>query len=351
MTHDQKQVALARAVGPWESGRPTIVVLDQSPLADADISLDVLRSLGVLTLWDRTHAADVVSRSAEADILLINKVPLSSAVLEQLPRLRLVCVMATGYNIVDTAAAARLGIAVCNVPAYSTPHVAQHTFALLLELVSRTGRVSESVRGGYWTQSADFARWEQPPVELAGLTLGLIGLGQIGTSVAAIGRAMGMKVQATVRREVSATSVGVSAVSLGDLLASSDVISLHCPLTDQTRGLINRDSLGAMRRGGWLLNTARGPLIDEAALVEALDSGQLAGAGLDVLSTEPPRADDAVAQRLLRHPRCVITPHIAWASVASRRRLVETLQRNISGYLSGQPQNVVNGLSWAPQAY
>lgn len=312
-----------------------IVVLDGFTLNPGDLTWADIEALGDCTIYDRTLTAQVVERACEADIVLTNKTPLNAGQLAQLPRLRLICLLATGFNIVDTAFARERGISVSNVPAYSTPSVAQMTFALLLELAQRAGHHGKAVREGRWSASPDFAYWDGSLTELDGLTMGLIGYGSIGQAVARIARAFGMRVIAHV---LTPREADVELVGLEALLQTSDVVSLHCPLTARNYGMIDRAALAMMKPTAFLINTARGALIEEQALADALDSGKLAGAGLDVLSTEPPPSDHP----LLLARNCLITPHIAWATHASRTRLMKTVASNIRAYLSGSPQNVVN---------
>lgn len=312
-----------------------ITILDGWTTNPGDVSWEAVGRLGTLTVHDRTPVADVVSRGAAADCLLTNKVPIDAATIAALPELRYIGVLATGHNIVDGAAARARGIPVCNVPEYSTPNVAQATFALLLELTNRVGHHAATVRAGRWAACPDFCYWDGELVELAGLTLGIVGYGRIGRAVATIGRAFGMRILA---HKLSPWT-GPEAADLDTVLRESDVVSLHCPLTPATAGLIGRERLATMKPTAFLVNTSRGPLIDEAALAEALDAGRLAGAGLDVLSTEPP----APTNPLLTARNCLITPHVAWATRNARRRLIETSAENVRAFLAGQPQNVVNG--------
>ena len=312
-----------------------IVVLDGAALNPGDLSWAAVEALGDCTVYDRTSPAQVIERARDAEIVLTNKTALNGALLAQLPRLRLIGVLATGYNVVDTAVARERGIPVCNVPAYSTSSVAQMTFALLLELVQRAGHHSQTVREGRWCASPDFAYWDGSLIELDGLTMGLIGYGSIGQAVARIASAFGMRVVAHVPTPRVAD---VELVGLEALLRTSDVVSLHCPLTARNGGMINQAALAMMKPTAFLINTARGALIDEQALADALNAGRLAGAGLDVLSAEPPPSDHP----LLQARNCLITPHIAWATRAARARLMTTVADNISAYLSGSPRNVVN---------
>jgi glycerate dehydrogenase len=257
--------------------------------------------------------------------------------LAALPKLRLISVLATGVNVVDVAAAKAQGITVCNVPAYSTPGVAQAVFALLLELTNRTGHHSDSVHAGRWSAGPDFSYWDGTLVELAGLTLGVVGYGAIGSAVAAVGRAFGMQILGNRRSAQGPIPDGGEFVTLDRLFQESDVVTLHCPLTPQTAGLVDATRLAQMKPTAYLINTARGPLVQESHLLDALQAGRLAGAGLDVLSVEPPAPDHP----LLRAPNCVITPHIAWATRAARQRLIAQSAANIAAFLGGAPVNVV----------
>lgn len=307
-----------------------IVVLDGHTLNPGDLSWDSLGEIGTVTVHARTAAADIVARSRDATVLLTNKVPLSADTLAQLPALKFISVLATGHNIVDSAAARARGIPVSNVPAYGTASVAQHVFALLLELTQRTGHHAQTVREGRWVKSPDWSYWDGALIELSGRTLGIVGAGRIGQATGKIGEAFGMKVKYAPRTGGRA--------ALEAVLRESDVVSLHCPLTPETKHLINAETLGWMKPGAFLINTGRGPLIDEPALAAALHSGAIAGAGLDVLSAEPPSADNP----LLDAPRCLITPHLAWATTAARRRLMQVTVDNLRAFLLGRPQNVVN---------
>ena len=319
-----------------------IVVLDGHTLNPGDLSWDALRTLGECTVHDRTPRDQVVARAREAEIALTNKVVFDRAVLAQLPRLRYIGVLATGYNVVDVAAAAAQGIVVTNVPAYSTRSVAQLTFALLLELTQRVGDHARAVREGRWTRSPDFCFWDHPLVELDGLTMGIVGFGHIGRSVAALAQAFGMRVLAHSRTPRAAP--GVAWVDLDALFERSDVVSLHCPLTPETRDLVNAERLARMKPTAFLINTGRGPLVNERDLAEALDAGRLAGAGLDVLSAEPPPADHP----LLAARNCLITPHIAWATRAARERLMRTVVENVRAFLAGAQQNRVTPVGNPP---
>ena len=323
---------------------PTIVILDGHTANPGDLSWEAIEAIGPCTVHPRTAPADVVARAREADILLTNKTPISREAIAACERLACIGVLATGYNIVDVDAARDRGVPVCNVPEYSTPNVAQAVFALLLELTNRVGHHAETVRAGRWVACEDFCYWDGDLVELAGLTLGIVGYGRIGQSVAAVGRAFGMRVIATRRTAPGSTAAdGTPLVDLDTLLAAADVVSLHCPLTPETRGLIDGRTLGLMKPTAFLINTARGPLVDEAALARALASGRIAGAGLDVLSVEPPPASNPLLN--LPFPqaqRCVITPHVAWATRNARKRLIEATAENLRAFVAGRPRNVVN---------
>jgi glycerate dehydrogenase len=315
-----------------------IVVLDGHTLNPGDLSWDDLRSLGECVIHERTSPEATLARAADAAILLTNKVVLDAAALARLPRLRYIGVLATGYNVVDVEAARDRGIVVTNVPAYSTASVAQLTFALLLELTHHVGHHARTVRDGRWSESPDFSYADTPLLELEGLTLGIVGFGRIGTAVAEIAAAFGMSVLVHTRSRPRATPVSLRFVELEPLFRFSDVVSLHCPLAPRTRHLVNAERLAWMKPTAFLLNTGRGPLVDEDALAAALNEGRLAGAGLDVLSTEPPPSTNP----LLRAKHCLITPHFGWATGAARRRLMQTTVDNVRAFLEGKPRNVVN---------
>ena len=318
---------------------PKIVVLDGFTTNPGDVSWAKLEALGQVTIFERTSPADVVSRARGADVLLTNKVPLDAATIAALPELKAICVLATGYNLIDGAAARARQIPVCNVPEYGTPNVAQAVFSLILELTNRTGHHSQTVREGRWAASKDFCYWDYPLVELTGLTLGIVGYGRIGRSVAEIGHAFGMNVIAY-KRNFTGTVLPdfIRPVDQDTVFSESDIISLHCPLTPETRGLVNAARIQTMKPSAFLVNTARGPVIEETELAAALNAGRLAGAGLDVLSMEPPSADNP----LFGAKNCVITPHIAWATRSARVRLLEQTVANVQGCISGQAINVVN---------
>ncbi len=313
-----------------------IVVLDGFTLNPGDLSWSELESLGPCEVYDRTAPAEVMGRAGGAEILLTNKTELGREHILSLPRLRYIGVLATGTNVVDLAAARERGIPVTNVPAYSTRSVAQTTIALLLELTQHAGHHAETVREGRWARSADWCYWDYPLIELEGLTLGIVGFGRIGRAVGELAAALGMRVLACNAASRPAAPF-VRAVDLETLFRESDVVSLHCPLTEQTRGLINAERLSWMKPTAFLLNTSRGLLVDEAALAEALNSGRIAGAGLDVLSAEPPAADNP----LLQAKNCLITPHLAWATRSARSRLLRIAVENVRRFLQGSPQNLV----------
>jgi glycerate dehydrogenase len=311
-----------------------ITILDGHTTNPGDLSWEPLHGLGDCVVHDRTLAAEVVVRAADADVVLTNKTPLTRETIAALPRLKCIGVLATGYNIVDVAAARERGIPVCNVPEYGTPNVAQATFALLLELTNRVGRHAELVRAGRWSSCPDFCFWEGELVELSGLTLGIVGYGRIGRAVATVGRAFGMRIVAARRGRGD----DPECVDFDTLLRESDVVSLHCPLTPETREIIDATALAKMKPTAFLINTSRGPLVNEAALAAALNAGQIAGAGLDVLAVEPPPATNP----LLAARNCVITPHVAWATREARRRLIACTAENLRAFVAGTPRNVVN---------
>ncbi|MBQ3356794.1 MAG: D-2-hydroxyacid dehydrogenase [Oscillospiraceae bacterium] len=314
-----------------------IVVLDGYAANPGDVSWEELRSLGELTVYDRTAPEQTVDRIGDAEIVLLNKAPLGADVFEACEKLQLVSVLATGYNIVDTAAARAHGVTVCNVPGYSTGAVAQMTFALLLEITQQVGLHSAAVFAGQWQRNADFCFWNKPLTELAGKTMGLIGYGAIGQAVGAIALAFGMKLLITARHEKTVPD-GAAFVDLDTLLCKADVVSLHCPQTAENLHMIDAASLAKMKDGAILLNTARGGLIDEPAVADALRTGKLAAFGADVVSKEPIAADNP----LLAAPNCFLTPHIAWAPYETRVRLQRITAENIRCFLAGTPQNVVN---------
>ena len=315
-----------------------VTVLDGYTTNPGDLSWDPLIALGACTIHDRTAARLTLRRARGAEILLTNKTVLSGPTLEQLPELRYIGVLATGYNVVDIVTARKRGVPVTNVPDYGTPAVAQMVFAHLLNLTQHVAHHAQTVRGGRWTACRDFCYWDFPLVELSGLTMGIVGLGRIGTAVAQIARAYGMRVIAHDPSRSAAFPSGIGKVALEPLFHESDVVTLHCPLTDENERFVGSRLLGLMKPSAVLLNTGRGPLIDEQALADALDRGVIAGAGLDVLSVEPP----AAANPLLKAKNCHITPHIAWATRAARKRLLDIAVGNAEAFLRGEPRNVVN---------
>ena len=319
---------------------PKIVVLDSYTLNPGDLSWDELKILGECTLYDRTAKEDVINRAAGAQIILTNKTILDSHVIDSLPDMRYIGVMATGYNVVDLERTRERGIPVTNVPEYASSSVAQMTFALLLDMTQHVAHHAETVRGGRWCTNPDFCYWDYPMIELEGRTMGIIGYGSIGRSVARIARAFGMDVLVYDIREDQQEKPGITHTGIDTLFSESDVVSLHCPLTPETDKLINRDRLNTMKKTAYLINTGRGSLVDEDHLAEALNNGIIAGAALDVLSVEPPHEDNS----LLTAKNCIITPHIAWASRESRARLMSVVVDNVRAYLDGEWNNVVNGV-------
>jgi glycerate dehydrogenase len=315
-----------------------IVVLDGYTLNPGDLSWAALEALGPLTVYDRTPPAETALRAAAAEIVLTNKTVLAREILRRLPQLRYIGVLATGYNIVDVDAAREQKVLVSNVPDYGPSSVVQMAFAHLLNLTQHVAAHASSVAAGGWSRCPDFCYWDFPLCELAGLTMGIVGFGRIGRMAARVAQAFGMNVLAHDVAPPPELPPGVRFVGLEELFSESDVVSLHCPLTPATDKLVNAKRLAMMKRSAYLINTARGPLVDEAALAEALNAGGLAGAGLDVLSIEPPPADNP----LLTAKNCYVTPHIAWAARASRQRLLDTAVANVRAFLAGTPQNVVN---------
>ena len=314
-----------------------IVILDGFTANPGDLSWKGLEELGMLTVYDRTKPEETVARAAEADIVLTNKVIINREVMAQLPQLKYIGVLATGYNVVDIEAAHERGIIVTNVPAYSTESVAQMVFAHLLTVTNRTEHYAIQNRQGRWSKNPDFCYWDFPHLELAGKTFGIVGLGNIGRRVAEIALAFGMQVKALTSKSADTLPAGIEKADLEVLLATSDVISLHCPLTDTTRHLINRDTLSKMRPSAILINTGRGPLVDDQAVASALAKGQLAAFCADVLTEEPPKANNP----LLNQPNAFITPHIAWATEEARSRLLQVAISNVKAFLNTKPQNVV----------
>lgn len=314
-----------------------IVILDGYTENPGDLSWEGFEALGDVTVYDRTAKEDIVSRAKGAKAVIINKTPLSAETIAALkPELEYIGVLATGYNVVDIAAAKQHGVPVCNIPTYGTQAVAQFVFALLLELCHHVGDHSKDVKNGEWSRCPDFCFWNTPLIELCDKTFGVIGFGRIGQATAKIAAAFGMKIVAY--DSFVKESDFAQMVSLDKLLECSDVISLHCPLFEDTKGIINAASIAKMKDKAMLINTSRGPLIDEAALADALKSGKIGGAALDVVSVEP----IAETNPLLNAPNCIITPHIAWAPKESRQRLMNIAVDNLSAFVNGKVQNQVN---------
>jgi len=316
-----------------------IVVLDGYALNPGDLSWNEMKRLGNLSVYDRTPVEQIYERAKDATVVLTNKTPISAQVIDQIPSLKYIGVLATGYNVVDVDAARQKGILVTNVPGYGTKSVVQLTFALLLELCHHVQLHSDAVMEGKWTRAADWCFWDYPLIELAGKTLGIIGFGAIGQQVADVATAFDMKVIAHSRtRTDQSHRKNFQWTSLEELLRSSDVISIHAPLTADTKGLINKESLSKMKSSVFLLNTSRGPIIVDQDLADALNHNVIAGAGIDVLSVEPP----PVGNPLFKAKNCLITPHIAWATKEARTRLMNSVVDNVSAFISGKPINVVN---------
>lgn len=318
-----------------------IVVLDGYTENPGDLSWDVLRQMGEVTVYDRTSYQNsplIAQRIGDAEIVVINKTPISKETIDRCPNMKLIAVLATGYNVVDCAYAKEKGIAVANVPNYGTACVSQYSIALLLEICHHIGHHSESVHKGCWAGNADWCYWDYPLIELEGKTIGIIGFGRIGQAEGRIARAMGMRVLAF---DIYPSDTGREIAEYTDmdtLLAQADVVSLHCNLTQENTGMINKAAIAKMKDGVILINNARGQLIDEQDVADALNSGKMAAAGLDVVSTEPVRADNP----LLGAKNCIITPHISWAPKESRQRIMDITAQNIRAFLSGQPVNIVN---------
>ena len=315
-----------------------IVILDGYTTNAGDLSWNGISELGDLTVYDRTAPGEVINRCLGAEAVLTNKVVFTDDVMQALPQLKYIGVMATGYNVVDIDAARRRGIVVTNVPAYSTPSVAQMVFAHLLNITNQVALHDRQVHEGRWAGNRDFCFYSAPLIELAGKQMGIVGLGQTGSAVAKIALALGMRVMAFTSKAQESLPEGITKGSLNEVFATSDVVSLHCPLTPDTKHIVNAERLATMKPSAIVINTGRGPLVDEQHLADALNRGIIAAAAVDVLSTEPPAADNP----LLTARNCHITPHIAWASQAARARLIDTLSSNLKGYISG---NVVNNVA------
>lgn len=314
-----------------------IVILDGYSANPGDLSWEDLERLGTLTVYDRTKPDETVARAADADIVLTNKVVLGQKEIALLPQLKYIGVLATGYNVVDTKAARERGIVVTNVPAYSTESVAQMVFAHLLTVTNRTEHYAQLNRNGRWSESTDFCYWDTNLTELSGKTFGIVGLGNIGSRVAQIALAFGMQVKALTSKSAAALPAGIQKADLQELLSTSDVLSLHCPLTENTRHLLNADSISLMKPAAIVINTGRGPLVNDSDMAEALALGRITAYCADVLTEEPPKPDNP----LLRQPHAFITPHIAWATREARLRLIGTATANVRAFIEHHPQNVV----------
>ena len=315
-----------------------IVILDGYTANPGDLSWGSLKELGEVTVYERTRREEIAGRAADADIVLTNKVVMDREMMALLPRLKYIGVLATGYNVVDIEAAREKDIIVTNVPAYSTESVAQTVFAHLLTVTNRTEHYAEQNRQGRWAENRDFCYWDTELTELAGKTMGIVGLGHIGRRVAEIALAFGMQVKAMTSKKAEELPAGIQKAELQSLLASADVVSLHCPLTEGTKHLIHRETLRLMKPSAILINTGRGPLVDDEALAEALNEGRLRAYCADVVTEEPPKADHP----LLHAPNAFITPHIAWATVEARKRLLQTAIGNVEAFVNGHPVNVVS---------
>lgn len=314
-----------------------IVVLDGYTANPNDLSWEPLEAFGKLTIYDRTSADELIKRAQNADIILTNKCRLKEEELKQLPKLKYIGVLATGYNNIDTEYAHNHGIVVSNIPSYSTESVVQMTFAHIFNITNQISHYASEVRAGQWSQNPDFCYWNTPLQELAGRTLGIIGLGNIGMRVAQVAHCLGMDVFALTSKEKDQLPTGVQKTTLEGLLGVADILTLHCPLSPDTYHLINEERLAMMREGAILINTSRGALVDEQAVANALESGRLQAYGADVMSKEPPLADNP----LLRQAHAHLTPHIAWATLEARQRLIKTGIENVKAFVEGQPQNVV----------
>ncbi len=315
-----------------------IVILDSSTANPGDLSWDFLKKYGSLDVYSRSTPAETVERAKDADIVIINKTVLSENTLRRLPNLKFITLLATGFNVVDTTAADKLGITVSNVPSYSTDAVAQQTFAFILEFANRVGVHSDRVHGGEWANCADFSFIAAPLCELKDKTIGIIGYGRIGGRVGEIAHAFGMNVLVNTAHPEKYSDTGVKFLSIDEMLPKCDFVTIHCPLTPQTDKMVNAEFISKMKDGAFLINTSRGAELDEQAVADALNSGKLSGAGLDVLSTEPPLSDNP----LLTAKNAWITPHIAWAPFETRERLLGVTEKNIEAFCSGAPINVVN---------
>lgn len=314
-----------------------IVILDGFAANPGDISWEGMKALGECTIYDRTAPGEVLERSAGAEAILTNKVVINAEHIAALPELKYIGVLATGYNVVDTAAAKERGIVVTNIPAYSTASVAQMVFAHILNITQQVGHYSEEVRQGAWTNSKDFCFWDTPLMELRDKKIGLVGLGHTGFATARVALGFSMQVYAVTSKSHFQLPPEIKKMDLDELFSECDIVSLHCPLTPETKGLVNAQRLARMKPGAILINTGRGPLVNEQDLADALNSGKIYAAGVDVLSTEPPHADNP----LLTAKNCYITPHIAWATLEARERLMNIAIGNLKAYMEGKPENLV----------
>ena len=314
-----------------------IVILDGYSVNPGDLSWAELERCGELTVYDRTSTDEIEERAKDADAILTNKVVISGGTMDRLPNLKYIGVLATGYNVVDIEAAGKRGITVTNVPAYSTNSVVQMTFAHILNMTNRIAHYARENREGKWSSSPDFCYWDTNLDELAGKTLGVVGLGNIGHKVACIARDFGMDVFAYTSKNSADLPAGIQKTTFNGLLGISDILTLHCPLTPETKEMINKDTLKRMKRGALLINTGRGPLVNEADVAKALNDGQLGGYGADVMAQEPPKADNP----LFSAPNAYLTPHIAWATTEARIRLIAIASANVKAFIQGSPQNTV----------
>jgi len=314
------------------------VVLDGYTVNPGDLSWDGLKEFGDLAVYDYTKADEIIERTVDADVVLTNKTLITAEIISQLPRLKYIGVLATGYNVVDIKAATDRGIIVTNIPNYSTESVVQMTFALILAITNRVEHYAEANRGGKWSACRDFCYWDTPLRELAGKTIGIVGLGHIGYKVACVAQCLGMDVFAYTSKNSADLPAGIQKTTLDGLFGISDILTLHCPLTDRTREMINEQTIAKMKKGAILINTGRGPLVNEDDVAEALNNGQLGGYGADVMCQEPPRKDNP----LFKAPNAFITPHIAWATDEARSRLLNIAVANVKAFAEGNPVNVVN---------
>ena len=315
-----------------------IVMLDAYTTNPGDLSWGNFNKYGEVTIYDRTPADKVIERCIDADIVITNKTPITKDIIDNLPKLKFIALMSTGYNIVDYVYLKEKGIPVSNIPSYSTDAVSQLVLSFILELAMNVGLHSATVKAGEWCECKDFCYWKSPLTELTGKTLGIFGLGKIGRAVAEKAKAFGMNIVAYTHRIHGDEPEYIKLVSLDEMLAVSDVVSMHCPLTPETEGVVNEEFIAKMKDGAYFINTSRGTVVNEKALADALNSGKLGGAGLDVLSTEPPAKNNP----LLTAKNCFITPHIAWAAFETRKRLAGILESNIKAFIDGNAQNVVN---------